>query len=165
MTVPPTAEGDVVQVVAFRVGPYEFAADVFTVRRVVRYEAPARAREAPPFTEGWVRVGDRDVAVLDLRKRFAVGGGGAGAGDGTRIVVVEGEAGPVGLVVDEAREVLKVPAGAVEPPPPRVHGLDAGYVQGIIRLPDRSLVLLRIQRLLTSTERIALEPDREKTHG
>ena len=161
MTGPP--EGDIIPVVAFRVGPHEFAADVFAVRRILRYEAPTAMQGAPPFHEGTIRVGEQPVPVIDLRKRFSLAE--APVGEQTRIVLVEGEAGPVGLVVDEARELLRVTAGAIAPPPAAVHGLDAQYVQGIIGLPGRSIVVLRTQRLVSSTERIALEPAGREAHG
>jgi purine-binding chemotaxis protein CheW len=153
----------VVPVVAFRVGPLEFAADVFAVRRIVPYAPPAAAPGAPPFHEGTIQVGDRAVPVIDLRKRFSLGD--AEVRPDTRIMIVESEAGPVGLVVDAARELLRVGAGAIAPPPAAVHGLDARYVQGIIRLPDRSLVLLRTARLLASTEPIMLEATGREEHG
>lgn len=158
-------DGDVVPVVAFRVGPIECAADVFAVRRIVPYEPPApdRGGRPAPYREGSVRVGEEAVPVLDLRKRFSLAD--AAVGPETRIVIVEGASGPVGLVVDAARDVLRVASGAIAPPSAAVHGLDARYVQGIIRLPGRSLVLLRTARLLASTERIVLEPAREEEHG
>lgn len=189
MTAPGMAEDDVVPVVAFRVGPHEFAADVFSVRRIVGYQQPAApdgrgpdgfavvappagsrpdtsaaaVRGASPFHEGTIQLGDRAVPVIDLRKRFSLAD--AAVRPETRILIVEGEAGPVGLVVDAAREFLRVAAGAIAPPPAAVHGLDARYVQGIIRLPDRSLVLLRTARLLASTERIVLEPTGREGYG
>ena len=159
----PGADGDVVPVVAFRVGPLEFAADVFVVRRIVGYEPPAASPGAAPFQEGTIRVGDQRLPVMDLRKRFSLAD--AEVRPDTRILIVEGEAGPVGLVVDAAHELLRVASGAIAPPPPAVHGLDARYVQGIIRLADRRLVLLRTARLLASSERIVLEATGREGHG
>jgi chemotaxis signal transduction protein len=47
-----------------------------------------------------------------------------------------------------------------------VRGLAAEYVQGIVTLPGRTIILLQTARLLTSRERIALETlDTERVHG
>lgn len=159
------SDGDLIQVVAFRVGGHEFAADVFHVQRVLRYELPTPVRNAPPYHEGVIQVRGAALPVIDLRKRFALAD--APVCDETRIMMVEADegSGAVGLVVDAASGVLRVRADAVGPPPPVVHGLAAEYVQGIIRLPERSLVLLRTARLLHSTERIVLEQSGGEAHG
>jgi purine-binding chemotaxis protein CheW len=73
---------------------------------------------------------------------------------------------PVGVVVDAALEVRRVPAEAVAPPPPIVRGLSAEYLQGIITVGARAIILIQTGRLLTSTERIALEAlTAEPVHG
>ncbi len=54
-------------------------------------------------------------------------------------------------------EVLKVPAQRVSPPPPVVQGLAAEYISGIVSLEDRTIVVIAAGRLLSSTERLALE--------
>jgi purine-binding chemotaxis protein CheW len=72
-------------------------------------------------------------------------------------MVLECDGTPIGAVVDAVREVLRVGAAQVSPPPPVVRGLAAEYIQGIISLPGRTIILLQTARLLTSTERIALE--------
>jgi purine-binding chemotaxis protein CheW len=143
--------GDTFQVVVFRVGEHEFAFDIFHVQRIVKYEPPAAVPKAPPFLEGVLQIEGAVVPVIDLRKRFELAH--APLGPDTRIVVVEAEGAAVGAVVDRVSEVLRVAAEAVAPPPPVVRGLAAAYVQGIITLPSRTVVLLNGGRLLNATER------------
>jgi purine-binding chemotaxis protein CheW len=63
----------------------------------------------------------------------------------------------IGIVVDAVREVLRVDAGAITPPPPMVRGLAAVYIAGIVAHGERTVVLLNARRLLSATERLALE--------
>ncbi len=155
---------DSFQVVAFRVGEHEFAFNIFQVQRVVRWEKPAAVPKAPPFLEGVLQIERAVVPVIDLRKRFELPH--AAIGPDTRIVVVEAEGAPVGAVVDRVSEVLRVAAESVTPPPPVVKGLAAAYIQGVITLPSRTVVLLNAGRLLTSAERIALQAlETESAHG
>ena len=164
MTGPAGAGGDLFQVVVFHVGEHTFAFNIFQVQRVLRYERPAAVPKAPPFLEGVLQVERAIVPVIDLRKRFELPH--APLGPETRIVVVEAGDAAVGVVVDRVSEVLRVAADAVSPPPPVVRGLAAEYIQGIVALPGRTLVLLHAGRLLTSSERIALQDlDAEAAHG
>ncbi len=155
---------DVVQLVVFRVGGHQFAFDIFSVQRIVAWEPPAAVPKAPPFLEGVIQVKGAVVPVIDLRKRFELPA--AAASSDARIVVVDAGGTAVGVVVDAASEILRVSADAIHAPPPVVQGLAAAYVQGVAALPDRTVVLLHPARLLSSAERIALQPlGAESAHG
>lgn len=145
---------DEVLLVTFRLGDAEFGFNIFQVERVLRHQAPDRLPNAPPFLEGVLPYGDGVVPVVDLRKRVGVP---APVTEETRIVVVELEQGKVGVVVDAVREVLRVAAAQVSLPPPLVRGLAAAYITGLVRLERRTVIVLAAGKLLTSTERIALD--------
>jgi purine-binding chemotaxis protein CheW len=158
------SQGDDIQVVVFRVGGQEFACNVFHVQRILRYQAPAPLPKAPAFLHGVLQVQGAVVPVIDLRTRFELRE--APLREETRTMVVEAERMTVGVVVDAVLEVRRVPAEAVAPPPPIVRGLSAEYVQGIITVGARTIILIQTGRLLTSTERIALEAlTAEPVHG
>jgi len=145
---------DEVQLVVFRVGDTEFGFNIFQVERVLRHQAPEPLPNAPPFLEGLLPYGDGVVPVIDLRKRV---GAPAPVSDETRIIIVELEQGRIGVVVTAVREVLRVAAERVTPPPALVRGLAAAYISGIVRLEQRTVIALAASKILTSTERIALD--------
>lgn len=144
---------DEIQVVIFRVGPQEFALDIFQIERILRYERPATLPSAPDFLEGVVQYGDAVVPVVDLRKRLEVP---ADLSDEVRIMVLRIDDQKIGVLVDQVLEVTRVDSTAIAPPPPMVRGLAADYIAGIISRPNRTIVMLQAARLLNATERIAL---------
>ncbi len=159
-----TQVGDDIQVVIFRVGGQEFAFNVFHVQRILRYEKPAALPKAPAFLEGVLQVQGQVVPVVDLRRRFELKD--APQREETRTMVLEADGVVVGVVVDAVLEVLRVSAAVVRAPPAVVKGLAADYIQGIITLGARTVILLQTGRLLTSSERIALEAvHTEAVHG
>lgn len=144
---------DEIQVVIFRVGPEEFALDIFQIERILRYERPAALPSAPDFLEGVVQYGNTVVPVVDLRKRLEVP---AHPGDDVRIMVLRLDEHKVGILVDQVMEVARIDATAISAPPPMVRGLAADYIAGIISRPNRTIIMLHAARLLNATERIAL---------
>jgi purine-binding chemotaxis protein CheW len=144
-----------VQLVTFRVGGEEFGLDVFSVHEILRYEPPTPMPRAPAFVDGVLDVRGTLVPVVDLRRRFEVGE--LRHDEDTRIVLVDFGGERLGLVVDEVREVLRVPETAVAPPPSFVRGLAAEFLRGIVKLGDRLVVLVDLDRILSSQERIALQ--------
>lgn len=146
--------GDEVQMVTFRVGGQDFAFNIFQVERILRYQQPAPLPKAPDFLEGVVQYSDAVVPVVDLRKRVSVD---APIRDETRIIILEWEDGKIGVVVDAVLEVLKVGAEQITPPPSIVRGLAAKYINGIVTLDSRTIVVLSAPKLLSSSEKLALE--------
>jgi purine-binding chemotaxis protein CheW len=72
-------------------------------------------------------------------------------------MILEWDGSRIGLVVDGVTEVLQVPAGDVATPPPIVQGLAAEYITGLVVRDERTVIVLNAGRLLTSSERLALE--------
>lgn len=144
-----------VQIVTFRLGPDEFGLDVFTVHEILRTQPVRAVPRAPAFVEGVIDVRGTLVPVLDLRTRFEVA---ADAAQGeSRIVIAQFGDDRLGLVVDAVTEVLRVPETAVSEPPAYFRGLAAEYIRGIVHLPERLVIVLDLDRVLSSQERIALE--------
>ena len=145
---------DDIQVVVFRIGPQEFALDILQVERILRYERPSALPQAPDFLEGVVRYEGGVVPVVDLRKRLEVD---AQVREETRLMIVRLDEQRVGMLVDEVREVMRLDSTTIAPPPPMVRGLAAAYIAGIISREERTIVILNAGRLLSSTERMALQ--------
>jgi purine-binding chemotaxis protein CheW len=59
-----------------------------------------------------------------------------------------------GVIVDSVSEVLRVRRSAIEPPPPVVAGVDAGFVRGVGKLQDgqRMIIILDLARLVAVDE-------------
>lgn len=163
------------QVVTFRVGDDQFAADIMAVERVLRYTRPTVVPNLPEWVEGVVEYEGRVVPVIDLARRFeiehAVGAGEPSAGDATtrRVIVFKVGEEWVGALVDSVLEVVVIPGDRISPPPAIFRGLSAEYLRGLVRrndarrgegqgAPDGSLLIfLEVERLLSATERLHLE--------
>ena len=143
-----------VQLVTFRVGGEEFGLDVFSVHEILNYQQPTPMPRAPEFVEGVLDVRGTLVPIVDLRRRFETPQ--VVYDDDTRIVLVDFNDERLGLVVDSVTEVLRAPETAVSPPPAYIRGLAAEFVRGIVRVGERLVVLMDLDRILSSEERIAL---------
>ena len=143
-----------VQLVTFSVGGEEFGLDVFSVHEILSYQQPTAMPRAPEFVEGVLDVRGTLVPIVDLRRRFETPG--VAYDEDTRIVLVDFNDERLGLVVDSVTEVLRAPETAVSPPPAYIRGLAAEFVRGIVRVGERLVVLIDLDRILSSEERIAL---------
>ena len=144
-----------VQLVTFLVAAQEFGLDVFAVHEILSYQDVTAVPRAPEFVEGVLDVRGSVVPVVDLRRRFGVAE--PAHDDDTRIMLVEFGGERLGMVVDSVTEVLRAPETAISAPPAYIRGLAAEYVRGIVRLEGRLVILLDLERILTSQEKLALQ--------
>jgi purine-binding chemotaxis protein CheW len=146
---------DVVKLVTFRLGADIFAADVLFVERVLRFTAPSSVPDVPRWIEGVLPYRDTVIPVVDMRHRIELPDADITAE--TRILVLAAAEGWVGAIVDAVQEVAVIPAASVAPPPPLFKGLSEQFVRGIAKIGERVIVVLDVDRVLTSADRIAFE--------
>src|SRR5438045_9691876 len=97
------------KLVTFRLADDLFAADVFAVERVLRYQSPRTLPDVPSWIEGVIEYQKRVIPVVNLRRRFELEER-APATD-TRLVVLNTRGDWLGVVVGSVVEVARGGAG------------------------------------------------------
>ena len=145
------------KLVTFRLAEDLFAADIFAVERVLRYQAPRGLPDVPPWIEGVIEYQQRVIPVVNLRRRFELPE--RAAAPDTRIMVLYARGEWIGIVVDSVVEVSTVEAAQISPAPTFFRGLAGEYLKGILRRGEgeRLVIVLDVEQLLTATERIVLQ--------
>lgn len=153
------------KIVSFRLGADYFAADIFSVERVLRHQPPTPVPNVPEWIAGVIEYQGRVLPVVSLRRRFQLPPVEPTAE--TRILVLKSGPDWVGAVVDAVLEVTSFEDAQLSPPPPLFRGLAGEYLRGIVRLDTRLLIFLEVERLLSSDERLTLERVTEEAlpHG
>lgn len=134
------------QLVGLRVGRETFGLPIAMVREIVRVPEITAVPNAPDYIEGVINLRGRIIPVVDLRKRF--GEPRPQANKKNRIVVVEMEDRLVGLIVNSASEVLKIPPSEIEAPKNLFQEGELDYVTGVGKLNGRLVILLDLSKVL-----------------
>ena len=113
-------------------------------------EQVTRVPNAAPFVDGVVFSRGQVVPAVNLRARF--GFERQSYDVRTRLVVVNTGGRNVGLVVDEAREFLRLPSSSICPPQESLAGLSSQYVDGIASVNGRLILVLNLANLLNFSE-------------
>lgn len=148
------------QIVTFRLGDDLFAADIYSVERVLRYQQPTAIPNVPDWIEGVIDYQGRVVPVISLRRRFELPG--VAAANETRILVLNAGGEWIAAIVDAVLEVTSLEADGLQPPPPLFRGLTGEYLRGIARRGERLVIFLDVERLLSTSERLHLESTSEE---
>ena len=143
------------QIVGFRIGRETFGLPIALVREIVRVPEITCVPNAPDYIEGVVNLRGRIIPVVDLRKRF--GQKQIEANKKNRVVVVELEGRLLGLIVNSASEVMKIPPADIEAPHNVFQEGELNYITGVGKLKGRLVILLDLTRVLQKGELRRLE--------
>jgi purine-binding chemotaxis protein CheW len=138
------------QIVGFRVGRETYGVPITTVHEIVRVPEITAVPDAPDYLEGVINLRGKIVSIIDLRKRF--GEASAQPSNRNRILVAEVNGKLLGLVVDSASEVLKIPRSHIESPPALVQEGRLNCLTGVGKLQGRLIILIDLARLLPAAE-------------
>jgi purine-binding chemotaxis protein CheW len=143
-------DDQLLQLVTFSIADEEFGVDILKVQEIIRTMEISKVPRAPGFVEGVINLRGKVIPIIDLRARFGLAH--KDPDKNTRIIVIEITEVIVGFVVDAVSEVLRIPASTVEPPPPVVAGVDSEYISGVGKLENSLLILLDLDKLLSSDD-------------
>jgi purine-binding chemotaxis protein CheW len=140
------SDGEILELVTFNLSKEEFGVDIRRVQEINRMIDITRVPNAPYYVEGVVNLRGKIIPVVDLGRKLGLE---QKAHDkATRIVVVELEGMVLGFIVDSVSEVLRIPAASVEPPPTMTVGSESGFIQGVVKIDERLLILLDLKKTL-----------------
>ncbi|MDP9267478.1 MAG: chemotaxis protein CheW [Acidobacteriota bacterium] len=137
-------------IVGFRIGRETFGVPIELVHEIVRVPDITAVPDAPEYIEGVINLRGKIISVVDLRKRF--GEREITRTKKNRILVAELDNKMVGLIVDSASEVLKVPRAEVENPPNVFEEGELNYVTGVGKLNGRLIILIELSKILQRGE-------------
>ena len=116
------------------------------VQQIDMIDDVASVPNAHPAVEGVVLVRGQVIPALNLRTRF--GFDRVERDLRSRLVVINNDKRVVGLVVDTAREFIKISPESLEPPPEALTGLSGHYLEGIATIGERMILILNLDAVL-----------------
>jgi len=142
--------GKELHIVGFRIGRETFGVPISLVHEIVRVPEITAVPDSPGYVEGVINLRGKIVSVVDLRKRF--GEKAIIDNKKNRILVAEVGGKMVGLIVDSASEVLKIPETDVDLPPNVFEEGELNYVSGVGKLKGRLVILIDLSKILQKGE-------------
>ncbi|HEX2570610.1 MAG TPA: chemotaxis protein CheW [Polyangia bacterium] len=145
---------DVAQFAVLKLGTEVYALDIMRIRGIIKPVRITPVPKAPPFIEGVIELRGAILPMLDMRKRFDLEA--PGPTRATRYVLVSLEGRIMGMIVDGVVEVIRIPRVELKPTPAMAVGEAARYFSGVCHHQDRLIMVIDIDEILSSSEKISL---------
>jgi purine-binding chemotaxis protein CheW len=131
---------------SFGLGGECYAVPVRRVKEILKAPPVTEVPRGPDDLVGIVAIRGAVLPVRDLRRRLALAA--RPATRRSRILVVDHEGEPLGLLVDDVREVVRLLPGEIEATPSVVPGLEADAITGVARPEGEMIILLGLDGVL-----------------
>ncbi len=135
---------------AFTLGAEEYGIDILRVQEIRGYEPPTRIANVQNFIKGVINLRGLIVPVVDLRLKFSLGQ--AEYTDLTVVIILNILGRVVGIVVDSVSDVTTLTPEQIKPAPAVSSSLDTDYLLGLGTIDERMLILVDIEKLMSSEE-------------
>ncbi|MBK5205779.1 MAG: chemotaxis protein CheW [Polaromonas sp.] len=135
---------------AFTLGQEEYGIDIQKVQELRGYDTVTRIANAPEHIKGVVNLRGIIVPIIDMRIKFNLG---TPTYDQFTVVIILNMASRVmGMVVDSVSDVITLSPEQIKPAPEMGAVLDTEYLIGLGTLDERMLILVDIDKLMSSTD-------------
>ena len=143
-------EKETVQYIVVKIGGEHYGIDISYIDNIVRMSKITRVPKAPSYYRGVINLRGEVVPVMSLRLKMGLEAD--EYTNKTRIIIVKTESNaPVGLIVDEVREVVTLDERSID----QVNHdskVDETYINGIGKNGDTLISLLDLNAVISDKE-------------
>jgi purine-binding chemotaxis protein CheW len=140
------------KIIVFQLKEKEYAIPVEQVRSIEKIQHITRVPGVASYIKGVINLRGVVTPIVDLGKRFDLDE--SENSDSTRIIIAVFADIEVGLIVDAANDVLDISKDSIEPTPEIVGGSEAEYINGVVKIDKRLLILLDLEKVMMDVRQL-----------
>ena len=141
---------EVQQYLTFTVMEEEYGVDIMNVLEIKGYSEATRIPNSPEYIRGVINLRGSIIPIFDLRTRFT--GEITDANELHVFIILAVQERHIGILVDTVSDILTVKESEVKPPPNVENTAKADFIDGLISLEDRMVVLLNVDHIFESKD-------------
>ena len=134
----------------FTLGKEEYGIDILKVQEIRGYDAVTTIANAPDFIKGVINLRGTIVPIVDMRIKFNLGR--AEYDQFTVVIILNVAKRVVGIVVDAVSDVMTLLPSQIKDAPEFGSALRTEYIEGLGTVDRRMIILVDIEKLMTSQE-------------
>jgi purine-binding chemotaxis protein CheW len=149
------ANGEGRELLTFTLGSEEYGIDILKVQEIRGYDTVTTIANAPEFIKGVINLRGIIVPIVDMRIKFKLGS--VTYNETTVVIILNIAKRVVGMVVDGVSDVTTLKHEEIKPAPEFGSSLDTQYLLGLGTVGERMIILVDIERLMSSRDMELIE--------
>lgn len=143
------------ELLVFALGKEEYGIDILKVQEIRGYDAVTAIANSPNFIKGVINLRGNIVPIVDLRIKFGLGN--VVYDQFTVVIIINVSQRTMGIVVDGVSDVMTLATDQLRAAPEFGSALDTAYILGLGTVEDRMIILVDIEKLMTSADMALVE--------
>lgn len=139
-----------IKMLIFGLNGENYATDIKEVERILGYQEPTVLPDAPIFVKGVINYEQTIIPIISLSRKFNFGED--KESENRKIIVVKRKENKFGIIVENVYEVRDVNSDLMEGAPPITSTIDRKYIAGLIKLENNIVILLDLEKILSSED-------------
>jgi len=138
------------ELLTFTLGSEEYGIDILKVQEIRGYDAVTTIANSPEFIKGVINLRGIIVPIVDMRIKFGLGN--VTYNNLTVVIILNVANRVVGMVVDGVSDVIALTAEQLKAAPEFSGTMDTQYITGLGTVDDRMIIVVDIEKLMTSRD-------------
>ena len=138
------------ELLTFTLGSEEYGIDILKVQEIRGYDAVTTIANAPAFIKGVINLRGIIVPIVDMRIKFNLGK--VDYNQFTVVIILNLANRVMGIVVDGVSDVITLTPEQLKPAPEFGTSLDTQYITGLGTVDDRMIIVMDIEKLMSSRD-------------
>jgi len=138
------------ELLTFTLGNEEYGIDILKVQEIRGYDAVTTIANAPEFIKGVINLRGIIVPIIDMRIKFNLGN--VTYNELTVVIILNVANRVMGMVVDGVSDVIALTTEQLKPAPEFSSTLGAQYITGLGTVDGRMIIVIDIEKLMTSRD-------------
>ncbi|WP_297571655.1 chemotaxis protein CheW [uncultured Deefgea sp.] len=143
------------ELLVFALGKEEYGIDILKVQEIRGYDAVTSIANSPVFIKGVINLRGNIVPIVDLRIKFGLGH--VVYDQFTVVIIINVSQRTMGIVVDGVSDVMTLASDQLRSAPEFGSALDTAYILGLGTVENRMIILVDIEKLMTSADMALVE--------
>ncbi|UTR12075.1 chemotaxis protein CheW [Evansella sp. LMS18] len=139
-----------IKVIVFQLHNEQYGVNIQQVRSIEKLQNVTPVPGTAEFIKGVINLRGDITPIIALKDRLQIGK--TEYTDHTRVLIINIESIQMGLIVDNATDVLDIEQSIIDAPPEVIGGVTEEYLSGVAKIEDRLLILLDLERILNFQE-------------
>lgn len=139
-----------IKMLIFSLNGENYATDIKDVERILGYQVPTVLPDSPYFVKGVINYEEKILPIISLSEKFNFGED--KETESRKIIIVKRNDKKFGIIVENVYEVRDVNSDLVEVAPPITTKVERKYINGLIKLEDKIVILLDLDKILSLDE-------------
>lgn len=146
-------EYDTTQYIVIKIGEEQYGIDIKYVDNILRMQSITRVPHAQPYFKGVINLRGEVVPVMSLRVKMGLEDDVITNKSRIIILKVENNA-PVGIVVDEVKEVVSLDERSIDEVSRQSNKSDATFISGVGKVEEGLISILELSTVIGDKEAV-----------